>query len=136
MHHGAELLREPRVVLQRLDHQRDDEAAWLAARGVLEADLGDAAASRGPSIADRQKVLGDPPLELGSPVLHRREQQVFLVLEVVVERALVSPPPWRCGRSRRLVAEAGEAFDRDVGEVAPPVGRRAGRAGDAILNVQ
>ncbi len=87
-HHVAELRREAGVGVERLDHQRDDEAAVIALRGVLDADARRRCAAPATASVDRRDIAEHAPLELPDAVLHGLEQQLVLVLEVVVDRAL------------------------------------------------
>ena len=127
------------IGVERLDHQRDDEAPVVRHGGVEEAGVDDPAEvrerHRSPGATSAEHLL----LEAPDAVLHGLEEQLFLVTEVVVDRALGDAGRARDAVDRgALVAEAREAIDRALISClrdGSPCPARARLAGD-ILNVQ
>ena len=129
---ATELLGQARVGVERLDHERDDEAAMVRHRGVEEAGV-DHLAQRRERVARRLHVADDHALELADALGDGGVQQVFLVAEVVVERALGHARLARDALDRRApVAVAGEAVDRRREHVLARRLRRSRARGAAL----
>ena len=114
---APELDGEPRIGIERLDHERDDEAPMVRDRGVEEAGVDDAAKVRD-RIPGGRDLLEHVPLEALNAIPHRLEEQLLLVPKVVVDRTLRDPGGTRDAVDRRaLVAEPRKAIDRGAREL-------------------
>src|SRR5438132_1122032 len=127
----AEFRREARIRVERLDHQRHDEAAMVRDGGVEEAGV-DHLAQPCERVRCRRHLhlLQHVLLEAADAVLHGLEEELFLVAEVVVDGALGDAGIARDAvDGRALVAEAREAIDRRRHELLP---RRLGPLGPRL----
>ena len=131
---AAERFGKPRVRVERFHHQREDEAAVDCSWWRCGTHTRAISRERAGGIGRGTDRSDDTMLELGDAILNGFEEQLFLVAEVVVERALRDARGARDAIDRGALVAVARRSNRSRSPSAPSV--RASADFGRVLSVR